>query len=121
MEKRDHTTKDSRVSLWLDDLRPVPDGSKWAKTVDEAISLMEAGNVTEVSLDHDLGEGVDEGYRLVLWMAENDTWPSETISVHSSNPPGAERMSGVIERYDPYRRIHGTRNFMAELPGSRDR
>lgn len=114
MEKRDHNPTDSKVRLWLDDLRPVPDGWTWVKTVEEATSLMEGGRVAEASLDHDLGEGTHEGHRLVLWMAENDVWPSEAISVHSSNPPGAKRMCGVIERYGPYRRILGTRKFVAE-------
>lgn len=101
------------MKLWLDDLRSAPDGWAWVNSVEEAVSLMEGGQVTEASLDHDLGEGVDEGHRLVLWMAEHDVWPSETISVHSSNPPGAERMCAVIERYGPYRRVHGTRRFVA--------
>lgn len=104
--------KEKQTRLWLVDLRLPPEGWTWAKTVEEAISVMEGGNVTEASLDHDLGEGIDEGYRLVLWMAENGVWPSEAISVHSSNQPGAERMCGVIERYGPYRRVMGTRRFV---------
>lgn len=81
--------------------------------MEEAISLMEGGNVTEASLDHDLGEGIDDGHRLVLWMAANDRWPSEAISVHSSNPPGAQRMYAIIEPYGTYRRAAGTRRFVA--------
>jgi hypothetical protein len=77
--------------------------------VEEAISLMEVGNVCEASLDHNLGEG----YRLVLWMAENGVWQSEPVTVHSSNPPGAEWMCGVIERDGPYRKIPGARRFVA--------
>ena len=101
------------MRLWLDDLRPAPEGWRWAKTVEEAISLLEGGEVTECSLDHDLGSDIPEGYALVLWMAENNIWPSEGIAVHSANPPGAERMCGVIERYGPYyRRVPGTRRFI---------
>jgi hypothetical protein len=81
--------------------------------VEETISLMEVGNLCEASLDHDLDEGIDEEYRLVLWMAENGVWQSEAVTVHSSNPPGAERMCGVIERYESYRRIPGARRFVA--------
>lgn len=113
MEKRDHNLADSKIRLWLDDLRPVPGGWTWVKTAEEAISLMEGGNVTEASLDHDFGEWIDEGYRLVLYMAEHAGWPSEGTSVHSSNPPGAGRMCDVIERYGPYRRLPGTRRFVA--------
>ena len=87
------------MRVWLDDIRPAPEGWVWVETVEEAIELMSSGEVLEASLDHDLGDGEQEGYALVLYMAENDLWPKEAISVHSSNPPGAERMCGVIERY----------------------
>lgn len=100
------------MKLWLDDLRPPPEGWRSVKTVEEAITLLEDGEVSEASLDHDLGDGEQEGYRLCLWMAEHGVWPSRALSVHSSNPPGAERMCGVIERYGPYRRVHGIRSFV---------
>lgn len=69
--------------------------------------------VVEASLDHDLGDGEQEGYKLILHMAENNLWPSEAISVHSANPPGAKRMCGVIERYGNYRRVPGTMRFIS--------
>jgi len=50
-------------------------------TKEEGISLMEAGNVAEASLEHDLGEGIDEGYRLVPWIAEHGVWSSKTSDV----------------------------------------
>jgi len=43
------------MRLWLDDLRPPPPGWEWAKTVEEAILIIESGEVVEASLDHDLG------------------------------------------------------------------
>lgn len=46
----------------------------------------------------------------MLWMAEHDIWPSESIEVHSSNPPGAQRMCALIERYGPYQKVSGTRS-----------
>ena len=101
------------MKLWLDDLRPPPEGWAWARTVEEAIPHLRSGEVSEASLDHDLGEGVEEGHRLVLWMAEHGIWPTQAISVHSSNPPGAEMMAAVIERYGPYRRVPGTRRIVA--------
>ena len=101
------------MKLWLDDLRPPPEGWMWARTVEEAMPHLRSGEVAEASLDHDLGEGVEEGHRLVLWMAEHGIWPTQAISVHSSNPPGAEMMAAVIERYGPYRRVPGTRRFVA--------
>ena len=100
------------MRLYLDDIREAPEGWTPVKTVEEAIELMSSGEVIEMSLDHDLGSDQQEGYRLVLYMAENDTWPTGFVSVHSSNPPGAERMCGVIERYGGYRRVPGRRRFV---------
>jgi hypothetical protein len=101
------------MRIWLDDIRPAPQGWVWVDTVEKAIELMASGEVAEASLDHDLGDGEQEGYKLVLWMAENDMWPREAISVHSANPPGAKRMCGVIERYGHYRRVPGTMRFIS--------
>jgi hypothetical protein len=54
----------------------------------QALAVLARGPVAEASLDHDLGEGAREGYDLCLWMAEHGVWPTDTISVHSANPPG---------------------------------
>lgn len=110
-----------RVRLWVDDLREPPPGWDLAKNVEEAKTLLAGGDVIEASLDHDLGEGHgSEGYDLVLWMAEHNVWPEEVLSVHSQNPPGAQKMCAVIERYGPYRRVRGTRRFVGtgDLNGS---
>ena len=95
------------MKLWLDDLRDVPVGGEWAcaRSVNEAISLMETLDITYASLDHDLGDWANEGgdgITFVLWMAENNKWPSEGIAVHSMNPVGAENMLAIVERYSPY-------------------
>ena len=100
------------MKLWLDDVRMPPDEDwTWVTSVRAAIVLLETGRVVEASLDHDLGEDVPEGYELCLWMAEHDIWPRDRIKVHSGNPPGAERMIGVIERYGPFRRVPMTSRF----------
>lgn len=43
------------ISLWLDDIRPAPEGWHHVLTVDEAIQVMSLNNVQRASLDHDLG------------------------------------------------------------------
>ena len=69
------------MKLWLDDARTPPDSTwTWVKTVSYAIQQMETGEVSEASLDHDLGLDGDgrelpEGRTLVYWMAENDYLP----------------------------------------------
>lgn len=115
------------ISLWLDDVRPAPDGWLWVKTVSDAKVHLTGGRVERASLDHDLGacdactggctpeewlarndgqsmphcSHVGTGYDLCLWMAEHGHWPRTRPSVHSLNPVGRGRMRGVIERYFP--------------------
>lgn len=115
------------VKLWLDDVRPAPDGWVWVKTVQAAILvvLKHRGEIDEMSLDHDLGacptclggKTADEwlmdhdmksmpncdhfgtGYTFVCWMEENNMWPDKKPRVHSANPAGRRRMELAIERH----------------------
>lgn len=43
------------MKLWLDDVRPAPEGWRWVKTAGEALTLLLRGGVKIASLDHDLG------------------------------------------------------------------
>ncbi len=108
------------MNLWLDDIRPAPDGWIWARTAKDAIRWLRTGKVVECSLDHDLGWCVRcgskvspqpicvrckcachmTGYQVTLWMAKRNVWPSK-VSVHSANPVGRQRMIAVIEKYAP--------------------
>lgn len=59
------------MKVFLDDERNTPDG--WVRTYwpDEVITLLETGQVTELSLDHDLGDDSHgTGYDVILWIEE---------------------------------------------------
>jgi hypothetical protein len=94
---------DLNIQLWLDDLRPPPDGWVWARTAPEAIEILLKGNVGQMSLDHDLGEeaGVGCGNDVVVWL-ENEVgegrWPRSIpqMTVHSANPVARARMLQAI-------------------------
>jgi hypothetical protein len=111
------------IDLWLDDLRPAPDGWVNVQTVAEAQEYLRGGVVRRASLDHDLGvclrcydgtlerwledhdyqsmphcEHFGTGYSLVRWMEENNCWPLEKPTVHSANPVGRAKMETVIEQ-----------------------
>lgn len=93
------------TNMWLDDVRPAPDGWVQVRSVQEAIALLQTGDVRRASLDHDLGDYSQfggDGYRVVDWMAENGVWPPDGVQVHSANPVGRARIQGVIDRYGPY-------------------
>jgi hypothetical protein len=102
------------LKVWLDDLRdPRDDTWTWVTTVDDVIAILETQRVEELSLDNDLGEGVAEGRKVVLWMAEHTVWPTGRVNVHSANPVSVEHMVKLIERYGPdsYRRVLGRPEF----------
>ena len=98
------------MKLWLDDTRPAPDGWTWAKTADEAVSLVNqhGKTITEVSLDHDLGatpaDGIfargsseQDGKVVANYIAGYKQIPLDTpIRVHSWNPSGASYMAHVL-------------------------
>lgn len=101
------------MRLWHDDIRRPPDDSwTWARTNQEAMSFLEAGGVSECSLDHDLGleradpdvpdadlqhgwDPVNDGLGLVRWMIEHDLVPG-LVTIHSWNPVGARRMADAL-------------------------
>ena len=94
--------------MWLDDRRPPhpePATWVWVRTPNEATKLLETGQVSELSLDHDLGlmdgEREETGYDVVLWIeravATEGFAPPETIRVHSSNAPAAAKMEKGVE------------------------
>jgi len=98
------------MNLWLDDIRPCPDGYLHARSVNEAIAILESETCEYASLDHDLGGYADDGgdgFKLVLWMAEHERWPSKGIRVHSANAPGMKRMLADIDHYSPFPIAYG--------------
>ena len=93
------------MRVWLDDLREAPPGWVRVRTPEEAIALLETGEATEISLDHDLGllDGERErtGYDVLLWLEREvaeGRWVLRLpeIGVHSANPVGRARMEQAI-------------------------
>lgn len=89
------------MKVYLDDERPTPES--WVRVYwpDEAIALLKAGQVQEISLDHDLGN--DErgtGYDVVAWIEEAvhlHEFVPPYIKVHSANAPARQRMQAGID------------------------
>ena len=93
--------KESVIKVFLDDERPTPDGWQSVRWPEEAISFLETGTVTHISLDHDLGD--DEhgtGYDVLLWIEEavatRGFRPPE-ITVHSANTSARKKMELGIQ------------------------
>ena len=93
------------MKIWVDDLRPVPEGYEWAKSVNKAIYLVEkaeAGGekVELLDLDHDLGDYYSDGgdaIKILDWLAERGTF--YPVRIHTANPVGRENMERMIARY----------------------
>lgn len=95
------------MKLWLDDIRPAPNGWTWCKNVGELMPQLESlktggCGVTHISLDNDLGPCEPEGCTVLdaleQWQAENPTIFIPEIDIHSANPVAVVRMTKVARR-----------------------
>jgi hypothetical protein len=92
------------MRIFLDDERPTPQGWVRAYWPQEVIALLEAGGVTEISLDHDLGN--DErgtGYDVVLWVEEAVAirgFVAPKLGVHSANSSARAKMEQGIAKIE---------------------
>jgi hypothetical protein len=89
------------VKLYLDDERLAPAGWVQVRWPSEVIELLPNGGVTDISLDHDLGDDDrGTGYDVILWieeaMATRGFSPSRT-AVHSANSSASKKMELGIE------------------------
>ncbi len=89
------------MRIYLDDERETPVG--WERTLSagqtiEWLKLLK-GQVTELSLDHDLGldPAVGNGYDVLLWLEQNPEYAPEYINIHSANPAVWKRMHQAID------------------------
>ena len=97
------------MRLWIDDLRPAPEGYVWCKSVNEAkdtvlmlelyATVDERYKVELIDLDHDASDYASEGgdyIRLLDWLEE--TKRNYPIHIHSMNVVGVENMRRIIRR-----------------------
>ena len=108
------------MKLWIDDVRPAPDGYVWCKSVNSAkrtiidfeqkvenaldeydfpsVELW-SKKIELISVDHDAGEYASDGgdyIRLLDWLEE--TGRNYPIRIHSMNVVGVANMRAIIER-----------------------
>ena len=95
------------MKIWLDDIRKPPIGWEWVKTVAETRRYLELYRpITEISLDHDLGENQQTGYDLIKWLEKKVMTegyrPFPKIRVHSANPVGKKNIEAAVKRIEEY-------------------
>jgi hypothetical protein len=95
------------MKIWLDDERAMPqEYNQLARTADEAIALLVTGEVTRISLDHDLGALQNgTGYDVACFI-EHGAYSGQLapieVAIHSANPVGRMRMEQAIARAREY-------------------
>lgn len=97
------------MKLWLDDLRPAPEGYIWCFSVNAAIAWIKSSEydkyayggkgVELLDCDHDLGDYAadgGDGVKLLDWLEE--TGRNYPIRIHSANAVGVANMRRIIQR-----------------------
>lgn len=112
------------MKLWIDDVRPAPEGYEWIASVNEAkatilaqekfvnaiqelfvsvqngaLSLIAEYEIELIDIDHDAGDYTNDGgdyIKLLNWLEE--TGRNYPIRIHSTNPVGVENMRRIIKR-----------------------
>ena len=96
------------MKLWVDDIRPAPEGWNWARSVNDAKHQIEwwekycrpwNSQGLLIDIDHDAGDFVHDGgdfIRILDWLEE--TGRNYPIHLHSMNPVGVENMRRIIQR-----------------------
>ena len=100
------------MKIWVDDIRPAPEGYVWCVTTNEAKiviqNIMSLQGITYnetvpaielIDLDHDAGDFAMYGgdYIKILDWLEKQDW-SVPIRLHSMNPVGIQNMRAIIQK-----------------------
>lgn len=120
------------MKLYIDDIRPAPDGWQQARTVTDAIRFIEQFGleVDEISIDHDISYAVEvAGTQRPFPSPENFTAVARyiyvyyrerhipdcalvppKITIHTANPVGAKELEAILKefspRYEPASRVN---------------
>lgn len=102
------------MKIWVDDVRPAPEGYVWCLTVNEAkhiiqhIMALRFINHTEnlptielLDLDHDAGDMSQWGgdyIKILDWLEKMVFAADIPIRLHTMNPVGRENMRAIIQK-----------------------
>jgi hypothetical protein len=120
---RDEAQRTQAIRLWLDpDLcaGQAPEGWIHVRTPGEAMQLLEAFEVTALSLD-----GISDAHKVIKWLIGQtetegrDRWPREQVSLHSTPSAAAiQQLDAAIERHSRLLRS-GPRDWASAIDRSR--
>ena len=99
------------MKIWIDDMRPAPNGYYWVKSVNEAKAVIieysdkldfdmnRVDMIELIDIDHDAGDYAKYGgdyIKLLNWLEE--TGRNYPIRIHSMNSVGVQNMKAIIQR-----------------------
>ena len=103
------------MKIWIDDVRPAPEGYQWCKSVASAkcfirwcekvtkeveeLGFSSYNKIELIDIDHDASEYAKLGgdyIKLLDWLEK--TGRNYPIHIHSMNPVGVENMRRIIQR-----------------------
>ena len=99
------------MKLWIDDVRPAPEGYVWIRSVNKAHEFIEIYEniyrreqdpfmkIELIDIDHDASVYAYDGgdyIKLLDWLEETER--NYPIRIHSMNPVGVENMRRIIRR-----------------------
>jgi hypothetical protein len=101
---REKEERRMNMKLWIDDVRPAPEGYVWCHTVYSTKTVIEVCEdkgypIELIDIDHDAGSCEQFGgdYIKVLdWLEE--TGRDYPIRIHTGNAVGAANMRRIIQR-----------------------
>jgi hypothetical protein len=93
------------MKLWIDDVRPAPEGYYWCKSVNETKEVIKRYmqwnmQIELLDMDHDAGDFASDGgdYIEILNWLEEYMICYFPIRIHSMNPVGVENIRRIIQR-----------------------
>ena len=95
------------MKLWIDDIRPAPDGFIWCKSVNQAKAAITAYE-HQYSCDNiliDLDNDAADYFKILDWLEEkNIVDTGYFFKIHSKNPVGIMKMEDII-RHNNWRLV----------------
>lgn len=95
------------MKLWIDDVRPAPDGFIWCKSVNQAKAAITVYE-HQYSCDNiliDLDNDVNDYFKILDWLEEkNIVDTGYFFKIHSQNSVGVMRMEDII-RHNGWRMV----------------
>lgn len=95
------------MKLWIDDIRPAPDGFIWCKSINQTKAAITAYE-HQYSCDNiliDLDNDAADYFKILDWLEEkNIVDTGYFFKIHSKNPVGIMKMEDII-RHNGWRLV----------------